>query len=131
LKHQKQKVPTFTYWERREKIKKKRNDQREQIDSSTSDMCYTKRERTQQHFQRHDKIASLATERHHTWYLKGIDASHTLMLGKQAPITFGLKSPLIKLKRLRFPQWIWNKQIKPIWNDENIKKTKIPSMNLE
>jgi hypothetical protein len=65
-------------------------------------------------------MASLATERHHMWYLKGVDASHTLMLGKQAPTIFGLKSLLIKLKRLRCPQWIWNKQIKPIRNDENI-----------
>ena len=54
LKHQKQRVPTFTSWERREKIKKK-NDQREQIDSSASDTCYTRRKRTQQHFQIHDK----------------------------------------------------------------------------
>ena len=35
LKHQKQRVPTFTYWERREKIKKK-NDQQEQITTTLS-----------------------------------------------------------------------------------------------
>jgi hypothetical protein len=50
--------------------------------------CHTNKKKTQRHFQRNNKKASLATEKHYIHCSKDMDVSHMLAGALHPPITF-------------------------------------------